>query len=127
MFLKQKRCGRVKGRGCVYGRPQQTYIHKEDASSPTASQESVILTAVVDTVEEPYVVFTDIPGAFMQTDMGDKETTIILLEGKMAELFVKLYPRMYRKFLIYEKGRAVLYADLQKALLWNPKGSKAIL
>ena len=61
----------------------------------------------------------------MQADMEEKVG--IKLEGKMAELFVKLCPRMYRKFLIYEKGRAVLYADLQKALLWNPKGSKAIL
>ena len=35
MFLKEKSSGKVKGRACVNGAPQRTYIRKEDASSPT--------------------------------------------------------------------------------------------
>ena len=35
MFLKQKRCGRIKARGCADGRKQRIYKSKEETSSPT--------------------------------------------------------------------------------------------
>ena len=47
MFLKRKRCGKVKGRGCADGRKQRGFIPKEDAASPTVSTEAVFITAVV--------------------------------------------------------------------------------
>jgi hypothetical protein len=37
MFLKRKRDGSVKARGCADGRPQREYISKDDSSSPTVS------------------------------------------------------------------------------------------
>ena len=37
MFLKQKRNGAIKGRGCADGRPQCLYKSKAETSSPTAS------------------------------------------------------------------------------------------
>ena len=36
MFLKRKRSGKMKGRGCADGRPQRDYITKKESSSPTA-------------------------------------------------------------------------------------------
>ena len=36
MFLKEKRSGVIKGRGCVNGRPQRLHMTKEETSSPTA-------------------------------------------------------------------------------------------
>jgi hypothetical protein len=44
MFLKQKRCGKIKARGCADGRKQRAYTAKEDASLPTVAIESVLLT-----------------------------------------------------------------------------------
>ena len=38
------------------------------------------------------------------------------LEGKMAELLVKVDPKMYRKYVQMEKGKTVLYVELKKAL-----------
>ena len=35
LFLKQKRCGKIKARGCADGRPQKEYVAREDSSSPT--------------------------------------------------------------------------------------------
>jgi hypothetical protein len=47
-------------------------------------------------VKEGHDVATaDIPGAFMQTDMVD--TVQMVLEGTMAELLVKIDPKLYRK------------------------------
>ena len=37
MFLKQKRTRKVKARGCANRRPQQHFIGKEEASSPSVS------------------------------------------------------------------------------------------
>jgi hypothetical protein len=37
MFLKKKRCGRIKGRGCADGRKQILYKTKEETSAPTVA------------------------------------------------------------------------------------------
>jgi hypothetical protein len=51
MYLKKKRCGRVKGRGCADGQKQRVYKSKEESSSPTVAIESLFLTAVIDAKE----------------------------------------------------------------------------
>lgn len=51
MFLKKKRCGKIKGRGCADGRKQREYTSKEAASAPTVAVESVLLTCVIDAKE----------------------------------------------------------------------------
>ena len=114
MFLKEKRCGKIKARGCADGRKQRAYIGKEEASSPTVMIESLLLSCVIDAAEGRDVATVDIPGAFMQADMD--ETVHVRMEGRMAELIVKLDPKLYRPFIIHEKGKPVLYAELLKAL-----------
>jgi hypothetical protein len=47
MFLKEKRCGKIKGRGCADGRLQRLWTDKHDTASPTAYLESLLLTASV--------------------------------------------------------------------------------
>ena len=56
MFLKQKQCGRIKGRGCADGRKQRVWTNKEDATSPTVSTEAVLLTSVIDAKERREVI-----------------------------------------------------------------------
>ena len=51
MFLKQKRSGKIKGRGCADGRRQRLCSKKEYASSPTVAIESVFLTSIIDASE----------------------------------------------------------------------------
>ena len=51
MFLKQKRCGTIKARGCADGRKQRDKITKQESASPTVATESVFITAVVDAHE----------------------------------------------------------------------------
>ena len=115
MFLKRKRCGKVKGRGCADGRKQRKYTDPADAASPTVATESVFLTMVIDALEDRDVAIVDIPGAFMQVDMDDEEV-IMRLTGKMVELLIEIDPEMYRPHLIYERGEPVLYVELLKAL-----------
>ena len=114
MFLKQKRCGRIKGRGCADGRKQCVWTTKQDATSPTVSTEAVLLTSVIDAKERREVMTVDIPGAFMQGDQD--ETVHMKLEGTLAELLAKCDPTKYQPYLTTEYGKPVLYVELVKAL-----------
>jgi hypothetical protein len=67
MFLKQKRCGRIKGRGCADGRKQRIYKTKEETSAPTVSVESLFLSCVIDAKERQKVVTCDIPHSCRRT------------------------------------------------------------
>jgi hypothetical protein len=78
------------------------------------STESLFLSCVIDAKEERDVATCDIPGAFMQADM--EGTVHMRLEGEMAELIVKLDPKLYRKYVHYERGKPVIYVRLKKAL-----------
>ena len=51
MFLKQKRCGKIKGRGCADGRKQHLHKTKEESSSPTVSIKALFLTCMIDALE----------------------------------------------------------------------------
>jgi hypothetical protein len=121
MFLKKKRCGRIKGRGCANGSQQRAYTPKEDASSPAVAIESVMISCVIDAIEKRDVATADIPGAFMQADMED--IVHMKMEGRMAELLVKLDPKLYRKYVTIEKGKTVLYVELKKALYGTLKAA----
>jgi hypothetical protein len=114
MFLKEKRCGTIKGRGCADGRSQREYMTKEETSSPTVATEALILTCVIDAIEGRDVATCDIPGAFMQSDMKGK--VVMKLEGVMAEVILKIDPRKYTRHVVKENGKDVIYVILKKAL-----------
>ena len=118
MFLKRKRCGKVKARGCADGRKQRKYTAKESSTSPTVSSEAVFLTAMMDAMEKCNVAVVDIPGAFMQADMD--ELVFVRIVGKIAELLVDIDPEMYGPFVTYKKkGEMVIYVELFKALYYG--------
>jgi hypothetical protein len=114
MYLKQKRCGRIKARGCADGRKQRLYKSKEETSSPTVSTDAVFLTSIVDAMERRCVATLDIPGAFMHADMD--EIVHMRLDGPMAELLVRVDPEKYKPYLTMEGKNQVLYVELNKAL-----------
>lgn len=114
MYLKQKRCGRIKARGCADGRKQRLYKSKEETSSPTVSTDAVFLTSIIDAKEKRIVVTLDIPGAFLHADID--EVIHMRLDGPMAELLVRVDPDTYRPYLTYEGKNPVLFVELSKAL-----------
>jgi hypothetical protein len=86
MFLKQKRCGKLKARGCADGRPQREYITKEESSSPTVSLYALMGSCVMDAMDDRAVITVDIPGAFLQGDWPqDEHPAYIKFEGLMVE------------------------------------------
>ena len=63
-LIKEKRNGRLKGRSVADGRPQCMSYTKGETSSPTATPESVLLTALIDAVEERHVMVADVMGTY---------------------------------------------------------------
>ncbi|CAJ1950718.1 unnamed protein product [Cylindrotheca closterium] len=121
MFLKEKRCGKIKARGCADGRSQRLYTPKEDASAPTVRTESFIITCAIDAKEGRKVMTIDIPGAFMQADIDD--VVHVKFEGEIANLLTKVDPSLYTKYVAYEGKKPVIYAQLNKNLYGTLKGA----
>ena len=114
MFLKKKRCGKIKGRGCADGRKQRAYITKEQSTSPTISTEAVFLTALVDAWENRKVAVLNVPGAFMQVDMD--ELVHVKFRGEMVDKLLEIDPELYSSYVSEEHGEKVMYVELLKAL-----------
>jgi hypothetical protein len=116
MFLKEKRNGDIKGRGCADGRSQRDYMEKADTSSPTILTEALILSCMIDAKEDRDVATADIPGAFLQMEYNEGDTHI-RIEGTMAELLAQVDPKLYRQYIITRpNGKTVLYAETLKAM-----------
>ena len=96
LFLTQKRNGDVKGRLVADGSKQRRRpdYKKEDAASPTVTNEGVFITAAIEAFERRDVACFDIPGAYLHT-LND-EVVHMLLRGKLAEMMVMLNPNLYR-------------------------------
>ena len=119
--IKEKRCGRIKGRTVADGRMQRNYISKEDSSSPTVGTESLFLSLVIDAHEGRYVVTADVVGAFLLADMD--EFTVVKIDGPMVTYLVKANPSKFASFVTYERGRKAIYLKLKKALYGCVKSS----
>ena len=101
--------------------------------SLTAALESITLTSVIEAYERCDIMTTDIPNAFIQTEMPEisdgKERVLMKITGVLVDLLVELNPSLYGPKIVFEKGRKVIYVVvlraiygmLEAALLWYKK------
>ena len=111
MFLKEKRNGVIKGRGCANGRKQQLWKTKEETSSPTITTKGLFLSCLIDAMEGRCVTTCDIPGAFMQANI-DKDVHI-KMDGETADLLVRRDPT-FKHYKTYEKKSQSYTPSLKK-------------
>jgi len=114
MFLKKKRCGRIKGRGCADRRKQRICKSKGETSAPTVSTEALFLSCMIDALERRDAATVDIPGAFVHAEMD--ELTHVRLSGPLATLMARVDPKKHDKCVRHEGGKPVLCARSSKAL-----------
>eukprot|EP00957_Ditylum_brightwellii_P206963 15350832-Ditylum_brightwellii.AAC.1 len=91
------------GQGCAVGRKQCSYIFKDYASAPTVTIESLMLSYLIDAKDDRDVATVDVPCAFIQANMD--KIVHMKIEGTMEEMFTKLEPKIYMKYLQNEKGK----------------------
>jgi hypothetical protein len=136
IFLKRKRCGKIKARGCADGRPQREYISKDESSSPTVSIYALMTSCLtMDAIEKRKVATCDIPGAFLQADSPAERDCYLKFEGAMVSMICDIDPK-YKKNIVYGKnGRKYVYTKLTKAvygtllgaILFHQKLSKQLI
>ena len=106
MFLKEKRCGKVKGRGCADRRKQRLYKSKEETSLPTVRVESLFLSSMIDAKEDCKVITCDIPGTFMQANIN--EQLFLKFDGDLVELLFRVDPT-YQSYVTYKGKQPALH------------------
>jgi hypothetical protein len=120
MFLTEKRDGTKKGRMVYNGAPSREWTGKDDAKSPTASNESIMITAVIDAVEQRDIMSADVPNAFIQTHLPPTpkgvNRVVMKITGSLVDLLVEIAPEVYGPHVVYQNGRRVLYVLVLKAL-----------
>jgi hypothetical protein len=115
MFLKRKRDGTVKARGCADGRPQREYISKDESSSPTVSIYTLMASCLIDAIDDRKVVTCDIPGAFLQANWPADQDCFLKFEGVMVDMICQIDPK-YKRNVIYRGKNKFIFARLNKAV-----------
>ena len=92
MFLKRKRTGVAKERGCTKGRPQQEFILKDEPSFPTVSNYALFISCVMDAMEGRQVITNDISGIFLQVDWPENNDCYFEFEGLMVDMICDIDP-----------------------------------
>ena len=126
IFLTEKRDKSVKARTCANGSTQRAYIPKEEAASPTAATDSILVTAVIDARQERDVMTLDVPNAFVQTKIDQKEgeeKIIMKIRGALVDMLIEICPEQYEEHVVYEGKHKVLYVRMLKALYGMLKAS----
>ena len=102
MFLTEKRDGTIKGRTCANGSIQREYIDREDAASPTAMTESILIAATIDAKQRRDVMTADIPNAFVQTEIDDKDfghRVIMKIRGALVDILLEIDSEIYKPYV----------------------------
>jgi hypothetical protein len=120
MFLAEKRNKTIKGRMVYNGKPTREWLTREESTSPTASLESIMLTAIVDTKEDRDVMTCDIPNAYIQAELPnlgpDDERVIMKITGVLVDLLVNISPEVYGPYVVTDKHKKVLYVQVLRGL-----------
>ena len=69
MLLTEKKDRTIKGRMVYNGKGTREWVSKDEAASPTAYVESIMITGVIDAKENRDVMTADVPNAFIQANM----------------------------------------------------------
>jgi len=132
-LIKEKRCGRIKGRTVVDGRGQRGKYNKSETSSSALTLEAFVATLAVDALEAREVAVADIAGAFLKADQPDY--VVIKMRGPAVTAILQVNSQKYEKYVVSERNEKVMYLRLLKAmygtltapLLWYKLFSRTLL
>ena len=125
-LIKEKRCGKLKGRICADGSTQRKYIPREEASSPTLSLEALMALLLINAFEERTTAVFDVPGAYLHAEMPDDKFAILKVKGLFVDIMVQVNPEYgddvrleHGVKVLYVKILRALYGMIESALLWT--------
>ncbi len=114
-LIKIKRCGKVKGRTCADESVQRNYVQREEASSPTLSDEALMCLLLVNSFGNRDIAAFDVPGAYLHAAIPKDKSAILKIEDEFVNIMYDVNPE-YLNDARYEGKRKVLYVRILKAL-----------
>jgi hypothetical protein len=116
MFLTEKRDKSVKGRMVYNRKPTREWLSQEDAASPTAALESILIKGVIEAKDKRDIMTCDISNAFIQAYLLKKEPgedrVVMKITGVLVDMLVNIIPELYGPFL------NAICGMLEAARLW---------
>jgi hypothetical protein len=82
------------------------------------SAEAVVLTCILDASEDWDIAVVDIPNAFVQTVVEDKEHHVIVcIRGPLVDIMVNMAPHVFSLYKLFNKsGQKVMFVQCLNAL-----------
>ncbi|CAJ1970257.1 unnamed protein product [Cylindrotheca closterium] len=120
MLLAEKQFEKtIKGRLVFRGNGTREWLSREDTASPTALQEAITTTCVIDAHEGRDIMTLDVPNAFIQTYMPEskegEDRIYMKITGMMVQILIDMAPE-YRKYVVLENGKRVIYVRVLRAI-----------
>jgi hypothetical protein len=93
-------------------------MERDDAASPTAMTESILITATIDAKQKRDVMTADIPNAFVQTDVDEKnqvkgDRIIMKIRGPLVDMLLEVNTRSSTE------AELVGFDDVVSKILWS--------
>ena len=129
MFLTEKftasgEFDKLKSRLVAGGDGQDKRLY-DNLSSPTVSQETIMMVLAIAAIEKRTVTTIDITGAYLECDIGDDDEVIMTIDPFLATLLSQVDPSVEQKKdekgVVYVKLKKALYGCIQSAKLWYDK------
>jgi len=105
-LIKEKRCGKIKGRTVVDGRGQRGNYEKNETSSSALTLEAFIAILAIDAAESQDVATADIAGEFLKADQPDLVT--VKIRGPAVDAILEVNREKYEPYVTHENGKRVL-------------------
>ncbi|CAJ1962810.1 unnamed protein product [Cylindrotheca closterium] len=109
----------IKGRLVYQGDGTREWLLQEDTTSPTALQEAITTTCVIDAHEGRDIMTMDVPNAFIQTYMPEakegEDRIYMKITGMMVQILIDMAPE-YREYVVLENGKRVIYVRVLRAI-----------
>jgi Reverse transcriptase (RNA-dependent DNA polymerase) len=93
---------------------------KSETTSLTVANDALLLTILIDAKERRDVATADVVGAYLNADMD--QFTLMKLTGEAVDIRVNVN-QSYKKFVVQEIGKSILYLQLKKALYGHVKSA----
>ena len=91
-LIKEKRCGKIKGRMCADGSRQSTYIPRKGAMSLTIALEALFASLFIDAQEGRAVHTFDVPVEYLHSSLIYDKVLHMKFEGEFVDIMCEVNP-----------------------------------
>ena len=118
IFLAEKRDRTVKGRTHANSSMQREHVPKEVVLSPVVTKESLLIAEVAEAKQRSNAMILDIPNAFAQIDIPEKDGKKIIMKimGSLVDILLEIDEDKHEDFIICYSKEKLPCMKMLKAL-----------